>query len=98
MAVAYVQPTDPENNVLSNVGGMVGDALQVARGQHELHVGLHHARVLHHPSRQVLKQLVAVAVHHVVAFRTRFASTVLRKISAPKLLLTIARTPSALRA
>src|ERR1700730_13265040 len=66
--MAYVEAAHPENDVLRDVGGMVGDALEVSRGENELHARTDQCCLLGHGGEQILEDAIAVLVHHVVAF------------------------------
>src|ERR1700687_5347300 len=65
-SVTHVQTAHPKNDVLRDVGGMIRNALQISRRQHELQVRRRLRGFPDHSSEQVLKNLVAVAVYHIV--------------------------------
>src|SRR5882672_11739425 len=67
-AVADVEAADPENDVFGDVGGVVGDAFEMARGQDELEAGAHERGLLGHALKKMLENAVAVLIDHVVAF------------------------------
>src|SRR5947208_12532733 len=66
--MADVKSADPEDDVFGNVGSVVGDALEVTRGENELHAGAHQLGLLSHVLEQLLENAVAVLTHDIVAF------------------------------
>src|SRR5438445_4305846 len=66
--MADVKSADPKDDVFGNVGGVVRDAFQVARGKNELHAGAHQLGLLSHVLEQLLKNAIAVLIHDIVAF------------------------------
>ena len=67
-SVANFEPPNPEENVFGDICRVVGDALQVARSQHEMKIGGDERRVLTHPGQQAFENAVAILVNNVVAF------------------------------
>src|SRR5260370_39689986 len=65
-SVPHVQTTHPKNDVLGDIGGMIGYALEISCRQHELQARPRLRLLLDHPRDQVFKNLVAIAVHHIV--------------------------------
>src|SRR5437762_7214715 len=66
--MADVKSADPEDDVFGNVGSVVGDALEVTRGENELHAAAHQLGLLSHVLEQLLENAVAVLTHDIVAF------------------------------
>src|SRR5438046_8717760 len=66
--MADVKSADPEDDVFGNVGSVVGDALEVTRGENELHAGAHQLGLLRHVLEQLLENAVAVLTHAIAAF------------------------------
>src|SRR5690348_15346284 len=64
-----IEATDPENNVFGNVGGVVGDAFEVTRGEDELQARADRAWFTGHTQKLALKDAIAVLIHDVVAFQ-----------------------------
>src|ERR1700690_2112878 len=63
-----VQAAHPENNVFGNVGGVIGDALQVAGGEDELHAGTNEDDILSHVLQEIFENAVAILVDNIIAF------------------------------
>ncbi len=64
-----IEAAHPEDDVFGDIRGVIRDALQMARGQHELHSGSDERNILGHAEQQVLEDAVAVLVHNVVALQ-----------------------------
>src|SRR3990172_11428881 len=69
--VADVVAGDDVNYVLGDIGGMVGDALQIFGHQDQLEGLKDHGGITHHVAQQLAEDLVAQAVHLVVANQHR---------------------------
>ena len=67
--MTHIQTAHPENNVLGNVGGVVRDSFQVARGKNELHARANQREVLSHVLEQIFKDAIAVLIDHIIAFQ-----------------------------
>ena len=67
--MANVQPAHPENDVLGDICGVIGDALEVPRGQHKLHAWTDETRLLGHVLQQALEDAVAILIDDVIAFQ-----------------------------
>jgi len=67
--VTDIESTHPENDVFGNVGGVVGDAFEMASSQDELQVGGHARDVLGHALEQIFKDTVAILIDNIVAFQ-----------------------------
>src|SRR5258708_15659230 len=67
--VANVQATDPEDDVFGDIRGMVGDTLQMARGQNELQTWTDQRGLPAHAFKQFFENLVTVLIHDVVALK-----------------------------
>ena len=68
-SVTHVESANPENNVLGDVGGVIRDALQIARGQNELKLRRGLAGIFGHPREKMFEDLIAIAVHHIVRLK-----------------------------
>src|ERR1700733_8378574 len=66
--VAYFEASHPEQNILSDIRRVVGDALEMPRRENEMHIRRDPRRVLRHSREQAFENPVAVLVHDVVAF------------------------------
>ena len=93
--MTHIQSANPENDVFGNVGGVIGDAFQMPRGQNELHARADEraswVMLLHQRDRRCGRDIDRR--HRRFPEPARPNST-LRKISAPKLRLTMERTAS----
>src|SRR6202171_4502407 len=67
-AVADVETTDPKNDVLGNVGGVVRDAFEVTRGKNELKARAHERGLLSHVLEQLFENAIAVLIDDIVTF------------------------------
>src|SRR5713226_10772263 len=65
--VADVLALDQVDDVLSDVGGVVADALEVLGDEDQFERGKDDAGIAHHVGKQFTENLVAVAVHLVVS-------------------------------
>src|SRR5207245_8343086 len=64
-----IEGPDLENDVFGNVGGVVGDAFEVTRGEDELQARADRARFAGHTQKLALKNAIAVLIHDVVALQ-----------------------------
>src|ERR1700747_2591626 len=67
--MAHVKVAHPENDVLGNVRGVIGETLQIAAGKHELKIWCDIAGRLPHAFQEALKDFIAVAIDEIVAFQ-----------------------------
>src|SRR5713226_8209475 len=67
-AVTDVEAADPVDDVFGDVGGVVGDAFQMARSQDELKAGTDEGGLAGHVLKEMLENTVAVLIDHIVAF------------------------------
>src|SRR5882672_2250513 len=68
-AVADVEAADPVDDVFGDVGGVVGDAFEMARGQDELKAGTDERGLAGHVLKEMLENTVAVLIDDIVAFK-----------------------------
>ena len=85
--MTHIEAAHPENNVLGNVGGMVGDAFQMTRGENELHARTHESRILRHVLQKILEDLIAVLIDDIIAFETDYPHSDSLWPDAPEFLL-----------
>src|SRR5260370_8369208 len=67
-AGADVETADPEDDVLGNIGGVVRDAFEVARGKYELKARTHERGLLSHVLEQPFENAIAVLIDDIVTF------------------------------
>src|SRR6266481_691954 len=67
-AVANVETTNPKDDVLGNVGGVVRDAFEVARGKNELKARAHERGPFCHVLQQVFENAIAISIDDIVTF------------------------------
>src|SRR5205823_5122485 len=67
-SVTNIETTDPEDDVLGNVGGVVGDAFKVAGGKNELEARAHQRGLFGHVQEELFKNAIAVLIDDIVAF------------------------------
>src|ERR1019366_7272772 len=61
-SMPHIQTAHPKDNVLGDVGGVVRDALEISRRQHELHVRRRVRWFRDHSREQMLENLVSITV------------------------------------
>src|ERR1700675_3294897 len=64
-----IKPADPEDDVLGNVGGVVGDALEMPGGENELHSRTDERGLLRHALHELVEDAVAVLIDDVVTLK-----------------------------
>ena len=64
-----VAASDEVDNVLGDVRGVVANALEILGDENQLESSKHDGRILHHVSKQLAKELIAQAIHLVVALQ-----------------------------
>src|SRR5947209_8576625 len=64
--MTHIQPTHPENDVFSDVGGVVSDALEMPGGEDELQARADEGGLPGHASKQIFEDAVSVLVDDVV--------------------------------
>src|SRR5207302_4288111 len=69
--VAYIETANPKDDVFGNVGRVVGDALQMTRGQDKLQPRADQLRLAGHALKLAFENAVAVPIHDVIAFQDR---------------------------
>ena len=67
-AVADFQAAHPEENVLGDIGGVVGDAFEMAGGENVVEIGRRQRGVFGHAGEQGFENLIAILVNDIVAF------------------------------
>src|SRR5580700_3925999 len=67
--MADIQPADPEDDVLGNVSGVVGDALEVSSSENELHSWADQSGLLCHILHELVEDAVAVLIDDIVALQ-----------------------------
>ena len=55
--MADIEATDPEDNIFGDVSGVIGDALEMARGKNELQARTHESRLSGQPEGRVKGRL-----------------------------------------
>ncbi|HEX9507155.1 MAG TPA: hypothetical protein VF947_02045, partial [Myxococcales bacterium] len=65
--MADVEAADPKDDVLGDVGGVVRDAFEVARGKNELQARAHQRGLLSHVLEQLFENAIAVLIDDIVA-------------------------------
>src|SRR5580658_3945286 len=65
--VANIPSAKPEQNVLGNIGGMIGNAFQVPGGEYQMENRVHAMGILGHICEQALEDPVAVGVDDIIA-------------------------------
>ena len=67
-SVTDIETTDPEDDVLGNVGGVVGDAFEVAGGKNELEARAHQRGLFGHVQEELFENAIAVLIDDIIAF------------------------------
>ena len=86
----HVAAGDEVNNVFSDVCGVIPDAFDVFRHQNKFEGGEHYSRIFHHISEQLSEELIAQAIHLVIALQHAMSEF---DVSSHQGVLTIADHP-----